>query len=60
MGAERTLSGDSSATFLLRDRGGASVRMRLRVRGRDVVLEQLSGPDEGRSAVIADCVHLVG
>jgi hypothetical protein len=60
MGAESVLSGDATATFVLRDRGGASVRMRLRARGRDVVLDQLTGPDEGRTAVIADCAHLVG
>lgn len=59
MRAEGVMSGDRTVTFVVDDPKDGRVRMKLTARGRSVVLECLSGPSEGRTAVIADCLHLI-
>jgi hypothetical protein len=59
MGSTGRMSGDRSVTFWVQDPKHGRVQLMLLLKGRDVVLRALSGPDQGKEAVIADCAHLV-
>lgn len=59
MGAEAVMCGDKTVSFWVQDPKHGRVQLMLSVTGKDVVLRCLSGPDEGKSAIIADCIHLI-
>jgi hypothetical protein len=60
MGAVSWVSGEQTVNFqVMGGRGSTRISMRLSVKGRGVELEATSGPDKGKKAVIADCLHVV-